>query len=114
MQAQTLQPKPDIERVQALTDISCSALCCHSNEIRALIANLPNSAQLKGTVYHSTNLHTGPCSSARMQRATDRKTHRHTAVTTIYISPQLCLTQNLIIPVIQDLEKLIPYICLPQ
>jgi len=77
MQVQTLQPKPGTERVQALTDISRSALCCHSNEIRALIANLPNSAQLEGTLYHSTNLHIGPCSSAGMRTATDRQTQTH-------------------------------------
>jgi len=41
--------KPGIERVQALADISRSALCCHSNETRASIANPPNSAQLDGT-----------------------------------------------------------------
>jgi len=41
--------KPGIERVQALADISRSALCCHSNQIRAPIANPPNSAQLEGT-----------------------------------------------------------------
>jgi len=35
--------------VQALTDISCLALCCRSNETRAVIGNLPNSAQLEGT-----------------------------------------------------------------
>jgi len=44
---------PGIERVQALADISRSALCCHSNETCAPIANLPNSAQLGGTHYHS-------------------------------------------------------------
>ena len=37
------------DRVQALADISRSALCCHSNETRASIANPPNNAQLKGT-----------------------------------------------------------------
>jgi len=47
-----------IERVQALANISRSALCCHSNETRAPIANPPNSAQLEGTPYHSSNLHT--------------------------------------------------------
>jgi len=41
--------QPGIERVQALADISRSALCCHRNETRALIANPPNSAQLEGT-----------------------------------------------------------------
>jgi len=39
------QKKPGIERVQALADISHSALYCHSNEI----TNPPNSAQLEGT-----------------------------------------------------------------
>jgi len=41
--------QPAIERVQALADISRSALCCHTNENRAPIANTPNSAQLEGT-----------------------------------------------------------------
>jgi len=41
--------KPGIERVQALADISRSALCCRTNEIRAPIANPPISAQLEGT-----------------------------------------------------------------
>jgi len=41
--------KPGIERVEALADISRSALCCHSNETRAPIADSPNSAQLEGT-----------------------------------------------------------------
>ena len=41
--------KPGIEGVHALADISRSALCCHSNETRAPIANPPNSAQLEGT-----------------------------------------------------------------
>jgi len=41
--------KPDIERAQALADISGLPLCCDSNETRALIANPPNSAQLDGT-----------------------------------------------------------------
>jgi len=44
--------KPGIEREQALAGISCSALCCHSNETRAPIANLPNSVHLEGTPYH--------------------------------------------------------------
>jgi len=37
-----------LQRVQALADISRSALCCHSNETREPIANPPNSAQLEG------------------------------------------------------------------
>ena len=45
---------PGIQRVQALADISRSALCCHSNETSAPIANLPNHAQLEGTPYHSS------------------------------------------------------------
>jgi len=50
------------------------ALCCHSNEICALIANPPNSAQLRGTPYHSPKLHPGPCSSVGMRPRTDRQT----------------------------------------
>jgi len=56
--------KPDIERVQALADISRSALCCRSNETRAPSANPHNSAQLDGTPYHSSKLHPGPCKIA--------------------------------------------------
>jgi len=44
---------PGTERLQALIDIPRSALCCHSNETRAPIANPPYSAQLDGTPYHS-------------------------------------------------------------
>jgi len=51
-----------------------SALCHHSNESRALIVNLPISAQLEGTLYHSPNLHSGPCSSVGMRRGTVRYT----------------------------------------
>jgi len=65
-----------IERVQALADISHSALCCHSNKACTPIANPPNSAQPEGTCYHCPNLHPGPCSSVRMRRGTDRQTHR--------------------------------------
>jgi len=44
-------------QVQALADILRSALCCHSNETSAPIANPPNSAQLEGTpiIQHSTS-----------------------------------------------------------
>jgi len=38
--------KSGIERVLALTDISHLALCSHSNESCAPIANPPNSAEL--------------------------------------------------------------------
>jgi len=51
-----------------------SALCFHSNETRAHIANLPNSAQLEGTIYHFPKLHPGLCSSMGMRRGTDRQT----------------------------------------
>jgi len=39
--------KTGTEQVQALAGISRSALRCHSNEIRAPIVNLRNSAQLR-------------------------------------------------------------------
>jgi len=70
--------QPGTERVQALADISRSALCCHGTETRAPIANPPNSAQLEGTRYYSPNLHPGPCSGVGMRRGTVRHTHRHT------------------------------------
>jgi len=53
------------------------ALCCHSNESRATIANPPNSAQIEGTLPFQ-KLHPGPCSSVGMQRGTDRQTDRQT------------------------------------
>jgi len=62
-----------IQRVQALADISRSALCCHNNETRAPIANPPNSAQLDDPLPFP-KLHPGPCSSVGMQRGTDRRT----------------------------------------
>ena len=75
-----------IERVEAFADISRSALCCHSNEIRAQIANPPNVAQLEGSLYHAAKLHSGPCSSLGMRRRTDTHTdtHRQTRVTNIH------------------------------
>jgi len=63
-----------MERAQALADISRSVLCSHSNEIRAPIANPPNSEQLECIPYRSSKLHPGPCSSVGMRRGTDRHT----------------------------------------
>jgi len=74
--------KTGIERAEALADISRSALCCHSNEARAPIANPPNCAQLGGHFLLFHKLHSGPCSRVGMQRGTDTQTdthkHRHT------------------------------------
>jgi len=83
--------KKQCKRVQALANILCSPLCwhvhrlqiyvelcCHSNETLAPIANLPNSAQLQGTPYHSLKLHLDPCSSVGMRWGTDRQIHWHT------------------------------------
>jgi len=64
------------ERVQALADISRSALCCHSNETRAPIATSPNSAQLGFTPYRSPKLDPGLCSRGGVMRGTDRHIHR--------------------------------------
>jgi len=77
---------------RALADVSRSALCCHSSATRAPTANLPNSAQLGGTPYHSPKLHPVPCSSVGMRRGTDTQTHRQTHtdtqthVTTIHLA----------------------------
>ena len=76
--AQMLQLQSGIEQVQALTDISHSALCCNINETHAPIANPSNSAQLGGTPYHSPKLHPGPCSSVGMRQGTGRQTDRQT------------------------------------
>ena len=70
---------PGIERVQALADISRSALCCHSNEARAPIASLPDNAQLEGIPYHSQSYIrvravVWECGEEQTQRATDRHT----------------------------------------
>jgi len=51
------------------------ALCCHTNETRALIANPPNSAQLGDTPTIPQDI-SGPCSSVGVMRGTDRHTHR--------------------------------------
>jgi len=70
--------KQGIERVQALADISRSALYCPSNETRAPIANPPNSAQLVHNPYCISNLHPGPYSAVGMRRGSEGQTHRHT------------------------------------
>ena len=80
--------QPGIQRVQALTDISHSAPCCHSNETRAPIANPPNSAQLEGTPYHSPTYIrvcavVWECGEGQSHRQTDTLTDTQTALTTI-------------------------------
>jgi len=76
--------KPGTERVQALTDISHYALCCHSIETHAPNANLTNSAQLEGTPYHSPipPSYIRLCSSVGMRWGTDTQT----AVTNIHFT----------------------------
>ena len=54
-----------MHQVQALADILHSALCCHSNETRAPVANLPNSAQLGAPI---------PFSQVSSDRKTDAVT----------------------------------------
>jgi len=90
--------KPGTERAQALSDISRSALCRHSNETRSPIANRPNGAELEATPYHSAKLHPGPCSSTGMRRGKDRQTDRHRDARDQYtFSPRLHLTRNVTI-----------------
>ena len=77
--------EPDRERVQALADISRSALRCHSNETRSPIANLPNSAQLDDTPYRPptyirVRAGVSECGEGQEQRDTQ------TAVTTIHFA----------------------------
>jgi len=81
------------DRVQALADISHSALYAFAvyKQIYMYVViaakpvhQLPSSAQLEVTSYHSTKLHLGPCSSVGMWRGTDRLTDTQTVVTTIH------------------------------
>ena len=80
-----------IEWVQALADISHSALCCHNNETHAPIANSPNSAQLGGTPtippsYIWVHAVVWECDDEQ----TDRHTHTHTDVCDQYIFCVIC------------------------
>ena len=84
-----------IEQVQALADISRSALCYHSNETRAPIANPPNI----GTLHNYREPPTIPPSYTRVHAVVwecdEGQTDRHTdgqQPWPIYISPPLCLT----------------------
>jgi len=66
------------DRVQALADISRPALCCHSNETRASIASLPNTAQLKGTptIPQVTSGSVQWCGNAARDKQTERERER--------------------------------------
>jgi len=84
--------QPAIDRVQALADISCSALYAFalykavSLHTCAPMATSPNSAQEGTAWYHSPKRHPGPCSSVGMRRWTDRHADRHTDGRGHYIS----------------------------
>jgi len=84
--------QPGTEWVQALADISRSALCCHINETRTPTANPPNSAQLRGhpTISPSYIRACALCSSVGMQRRTDTDTQ--TAVITIHFASSTTFT----------------------
>ena len=62
------------------------ALCCHSNATGAPIANPPNSAQLRGSLYRAPKLHPGPCSSVGVRPRTDTHRDTQTRVTTIHFA----------------------------
>jgi len=70
-----LNIKPALQWVEALADILRSDLCCHSNENRAPIANLPNNAQLESTPYHSPKQHRV---GAVVRKSGEGQTDRHT------------------------------------
>jgi len=74
---------------------------CHSNKTRAPTADLPNSAQLEGTLPlpfpKLTTRSVQLCGNA----ARDIQSHRRLWL--IYISPRLCLTRNVIIRYISGL-----------
>ena len=83
---------PAIQRVHPSSLTFCIRYVC-SNKTRAPIANPPDSAQLRGTPYHSTKWHPGLCNSVAMQQGTDTITHRQTAVITTHFA-WLCLMRN--------------------
>jgi len=66
------------------TDCQRAALCCHSNGIRAPIANPPNNAQLGGTrtipasYIRFRAVVTWACCEVQTDRLTHRQTHTHT------------------------------------
>ena len=75
--------KPGIKRVQALADISRSALCCHSNETVHRLQIRPIVHDYSRCIpYHPHNWHPGTCSSVGMRRRTDTQT----AVTNIHFA----------------------------
>ena len=81
--------KLGIEQVEALADISRSAMCCHSTETRAPIANSPNSAQLEGTPNYSPSY-----IRVRAVAWECAEGETQTAVANIHISRHLRLTPN--------------------
>jgi len=77
--------------IQALADISRSALCCHSNETRALIPNPPNSAQLEGTptirpIYIRARAVVWECGEEQTDTQTHTDTQKQTAVINIHFA----------------------------
>jgi len=67
------------------SDISRKALCCHSNETRAAIANPPNSIHLDGTPtippspsYIRLRAVVWKCGEGQRDRETQTHTHTHT------------------------------------
>jgi len=69
-----------------------AALCCHSNETRAPIANPPNSAQLgvPPTIPKVTSRSVQKCGHA----ASDRYTDRQMSVTTVHSTTHVKCTNN--------------------
>jgi len=96
-----LKQQPGTERIQALADISHSALCCHSNKICAPTANPPNSAQAQPEAplpfppsYIRVRAVVWECGEGPTDRQSHTHTHTHKRLWPIYISPWLCLTWN--------------------
>jgi len=87
--------------VQALADIWSSALCCHSNETRAPIANPPNTAQLEGTPtipasYIPVRAVVWECDQGQTDTQRDTETDIRRPPWPLYISRRLRLTRNVI------------------
>ena len=103
-------------RLQALADISRSALCCHSNETRAAIENPSNSAQLEGTPtippsYIRVCAVVWKCGKGQTHRQWRNKdTHRRPWP--LYILLRLCLTEYAFSNRVIDNWNLLPASCI--
>jgi len=99
------QVEPAIKRVQVLADISRSALCCHSNETRAPIANPFNTAHPQ-PYPRVTSGSVQLCGNAVKDRQTDIQIDTQAAMTNTHFASAM--------PHAKSNEPYLPFYPLPQ